>query len=44
MTAGNVTLATLDKKGDEWQVEQMDGYAANWPRIARFSRSQGPHH
>lgn len=35
MTAGNVTLATLNKKGDEWQVEQMDDYAANWPKLQK---------
>jgi len=36
MTAGNVTLATLNRTGDEWQVEQMDDYAANWPKLQKI--------
>lgn len=33
VAAGNVVLATLNKKGGAWQVEQMHGYAANWPKL-----------
>lgn len=36
MTAGNVTLATLNRKGGQWQVEQMDGYAANWSKLQKL--------
>ena len=36
VTAGSTTLATLNKQGDQWQVEQMDGYAANWPRLQKL--------
>src|SRR5690554_4023345 len=35
MAAGNIALATLNRKGDEWQVEQMQGYTANWPRLQK---------
>ena len=35
VVAGNVTLATLNKKGAQWQVEQMHGYAANWPKLQK---------
>ena len=35
MAAGNVALATLNKKGGTWQVEQMKGYAADWPTLQK---------
>lgn len=33
---GNLTLATLIRENGLWQVEQMDGYAANWPRLQKL--------
>jgi len=31
--AANRTVATLVKEANSWQVEQMDGYRANWPAL-----------
>ena len=33
VSAGNVTVATLIKNGDIWQIEQMGGYQANWTSL-----------
>jgi|GEM_PF-880736 len=33
ITAGNHAVATMAKAGDEWQLRQMDNYAANWPQL-----------
>lgn len=33
VAAGNRTVATLDRVGDYWQVEQVHGYRADWPRL-----------
>jgi len=33
VTAGDTTAATLLKKDDAWQVEQMGGYRADWPKL-----------
>jgi hypothetical protein len=35
VTAGNTVVATLNKSGEQWQVEQMNGYAANWPTLKK---------
>lgn len=39
VTAGNVIVATLNKSGEQWQVEQMNGYAANWPVLQKVLSS-----
>ncbi|MGD9021583.1 MAG: DUF4340 domain-containing protein [Lysobacterales bacterium] len=33
VAGGNRTVATLVKSGDQWQLEQMHGYRADWPRL-----------
>ena len=33
VTAGNTTVATLVRTEDAWQVEQMGGYRADWPKL-----------
>jgi hypothetical protein len=33
VTAGNNTVATLVRTGGAWQVEQMDGYRADWSKL-----------
>jgi hypothetical protein len=33
VTAGNNTVATLLRTGGAWQVEQMDGYRADWSKL-----------
>jgi hypothetical protein len=33
ITAGNTTAATLVRSGSAWQVEQMGGYRADWPKL-----------
>lgn len=33
VSAGDVTVATLIKAGDNWQIEQMGGYRANWTSL-----------
>ena len=33
LAGGNRTVATLVKSGDHWQLEQMHGYRADWPRL-----------
>ena len=33
VTAGDNTVASLVKTGDLWQLEQMGGYRADWPRL-----------
>ena len=33
IAAGNVTVATMVKSDGHWQLEQMNGYAANWPKL-----------
>ncbi len=33
ISAGNTVVATLLKNDDRWQVEQMDGYHADWPKL-----------
>lgn len=33
VTAGDTVVATLTKTSADWQLEQMDGYHANWPRL-----------
>jgi len=33
VTAGDTTVATLLRSEDAWQVEQMGGYQANWPKL-----------
>lgn len=35
VTPGNVILATLEKSGDQWHVEQMNDYAADWPKLKK---------
>lgn len=37
--AGNVIVASLNKSGEQWQVEQMNGYAANWPVLQKVLSS-----
>jgi hypothetical protein len=34
--AGNDVVATLLKTGDSWQLEQMGGYRADWPRLRKL--------
>lgn len=36
VTAGETTVATLVRQGDAWQVEQMDGYRADWPKLQKL--------
>ena len=33
VAGGNRIVATLVKSGDHWQLEQMHGYRADWPRL-----------
>ncbi len=33
VTAGDTTVATMLRKDDAWQLEQMDGYRADWPKL-----------
>lgn len=33
VSAGDVTVATLIKNGDSWQIEQVSGYRANWTSL-----------
>ena len=33
VTAGDNTVATLVRSGDSWQLEQMAGYWADWPKL-----------
>lgn len=33
ITAGDTTVATLVRKDAAWQVEQMHGYRADWPKL-----------
>ena len=33
ISAGDKTVATLFKTGGRWQLEQMDGYQANWVKL-----------
>jgi len=33
VSAGAVTVATLIKTGESWQIEQMGGYRANWTSL-----------
>lgn len=35
VTAGNTVVASLNKSGGQWQVEQMSSYAANWPVLQK---------
>lgn len=32
-TAGSTVVATLVKSADRWQLEQMSGYQADWPKL-----------
>ena len=32
-TAGNKVIATLLKSEGQWQLEQLNGYAANWQKL-----------
>jgi len=36
VTAGDTTVATLVKKDEAWQVEQMGGYRADWPKLQKL--------
>jgi len=36
VTAGETTVATLVRKDDAWQVEQMGGYRADWPKLQKL--------
>jgi len=36
VTAGETTVATLVRKDDAWQVEQMGGYRADWPKLQQL--------
>jgi len=36
VTAGDTTVATLLRKDDAWQVEQMGGYRADWPKLQKL--------
>lgn len=36
VTAGETTVATLVRKNDAWQVEQMNGYRADWPKLQKL--------
>ena len=33
VTAGNQTVATLNRSGDSWTHEQMGGYSADWSKL-----------
>jgi len=33
VSAGDLTVATLKKTGDNWQFQQMGGYRADWPKL-----------
>jgi hypothetical protein len=33
VSAGNLTVATMLRSGDNWQLEQMGGYHADWPKL-----------
>jgi len=33
ITAGNQTVATLNRSGDNWTLEQMGGYPADWSKL-----------
>ena len=33
ISAGNLTVATLLRSGNGWQLEQMGGYQADWPKL-----------
>ncbi len=34
--AGNTVVVTLKKAADYWQLEQMKGYQADWPKLQRL--------
>lgn len=36
VTAGETTVATLVRRDDAWQVEQMNGYRADWPELQKL--------
>ncbi|GMR14846.1 MAG: hypothetical protein BMS9Abin30_0456 [Gammaproteobacteria bacterium] len=36
ITAGDTVVATLKKAADYWQLEQMKGYQADWPKLQRL--------
>ena len=36
IAAGNQTVAGLVRSGDHWQLEQMSGYRADWPRLQKL--------
>jgi len=36
VTAGETTVASLVRKDDAWQVEQMNGYRADWPKLQKL--------
>jgi len=36
ITAGNTVVATLEKNVDHWQIKQMDGYHADWPKLQKL--------
>jgi len=36
VAAGSTVVATLEKTADQWQLEQMDGYHANWPQLQKL--------
>lgn len=36
VTAGETPVATLVRKDDAWQVEQMGGYRADWPKLQKL--------
>jgi hypothetical protein len=33
ISAGNMTVATMLKSDNQWQLEQMGGYRADWPKL-----------
>jgi len=33
LTAGDTVVATLSRTAADWQLEQMDGYHADWPKL-----------
>jgi len=33
VTAGDMVVATLTRTAEDWQLEQMDGYHADWPKL-----------
>ena len=33
ISAGNTTVATLLRNGSAWQIEEMAGYRADWPKL-----------